>query len=99
MSELVVYARPGCPFCMMLRARMRKRGLDWREVNIWEDKDAAAAVRATADGNETVPTVNVGSTWLVNPSLSELLDALTAEAPELVPPEPEGLLDKLGLRR
>lgn len=99
MSELVVYARPGCPFCTMLRARMRKRGLDWREINIWEDRTAAAAVRAIAGGNEVVPTVNVGSTWLVNPSLPELLDTLAAEAPELIPPEPEGLLNKLGLRK
>jgi mycoredoxin len=99
MSELVVYTRPGCPFCTLLRTRMSKRGLQWREVNIWQDPEAAAAVRAAANGNETVPTVNVGSTWLVNPSLPDLLEALENAAPELVPPQPPGLLDKLGLRK
>lgn len=99
MSELVVYTRPGCPFCTLLRTRMSKRGLNWREVDIWENPDAAAAVRAAANGNETVPTVHVGDAWLVNPSLSALLDAMESEAPELIPPKPEGLLGKLGLRR
>lgn len=98
MSELVVYTRPGCPFCTLLRTRMRKRGLRWREENIWADPDAAALVRAAANGNETVPTVNVGTAWLVNPSLPDLLEAMAAEAPELIPPEPKGVLGRLGLR-
>jgi hypothetical protein len=35
--------------------------------HIWQDPAAAAAVRAVADGNETVPTVHVAGQWLVNP--------------------------------
>jgi len=99
MSEVVFYARPGCPFCTALRARLRQRGLAFREVDIWQDPDAAAAVRAAAGGNETVPTVNVGSRWMVNPSPAQVLDAISEEAPELLPAEPKGLMEKLGLRR
>jgi mycoredoxin len=74
-SEIVVYTRPGCPFCFKLRLKLRLRGLAFREVDTWKDPGAAESVRAVADGNETVPTVNIGSRWLVNPSLREVVRA------------------------
>lgn len=40
------YTRPGCPFSMILRARLGHTNLPVREVNIWEDPEAAAGVRA-----------------------------------------------------
>jgi mycoredoxin len=64
---VVVYVRPGCPYCFLLRLALRRRRLAFTEVDIWEDPSAAAAVRAVADGNETVPTVHVADQWLVNP--------------------------------
>jgi hypothetical protein len=36
--------------------------------------------------NETVPTVVVGSSFMVNPSARAVLDTLRAEAPGLLPP-------------
>ena len=53
--------------------------------NIWEDPAAAAVVRAAARGNETVPTVGVGDTYLVNPSLNAVLELVAREAPGLLP--------------
>ncbi len=67
-TPVTVYSRPGCPYCYLLRRGLHRRGIAFTEVNIWKDPDAAAAVRAVADGNETVPTVHVGGRWLVNPS-------------------------------
>ncbi|MGH3432227.1 MAG: glutaredoxin domain-containing protein [Thermocrispum sp.] len=81
------YWRPGCPFCTMLRARLRSTGLPVREVNIWADPDAAARVRAVADGNETVPTVLVSGHALVNPGFKAVLRAVREHAPELLPAE------------
>jgi mycoredoxin len=73
-GEVTVYARPGCPYCFMLRRGLRKRKVEFTEVNIWEDPAAAAAVRAVADGNETVPTVHVAGQWLVNPKASRVAE-------------------------
>lgn len=67
-AQVTVYWRPGCPFCSMLRAGLRRHDVQFHEVNIWEDPDGAAFVRSVARGNETVPTVTVGDTALVNPS-------------------------------
>lgn len=66
-AEVTVYTRPGCGFCFMLRRGLRKRNVEFTEVDIWKDPAAAATVRSVANGNETVPTVNVAGQWLVNP--------------------------------
>ena len=66
-TPVVVYSRPGCPYCFLLRRGLRRRSVTFTEVDIWQDPAAAAAVRAVADGNETVPTVHVAGQWLVNP--------------------------------
>lgn len=66
-ASVTVYSRPGCPYCYLLRRGLRRRNIAFAEVNIWTDPEAAAAVRAVADGNETVPTVHVNGQWLVNP--------------------------------
>jgi glutaredoxin-like protein len=66
-TPVVVYTRPRCPYCVLLRRGLRRRGITFTEINIWKDPDAAAAVRAVADGNETVPTVHIAGQWLVNP--------------------------------
>jgi mycoredoxin len=79
-TDIVMYARPGCPFCTMLRADLAAAGLSYRERNIWQDPAAAAAVRAAANGNETVPTINIGDVWMVNPSVEEIQQVLHAAA-------------------
>ena len=68
--------RPGCGFCAALHRRLTDAGVAMREFNIWEDDDAAARVRAAANGNETVPTVYVGEQSMVNPSLDQVLTAI-----------------------
>jgi glutaredoxin-like protein len=78
--NVVVYWRPGCPFCMKLRLLLRVTRLRRTEVNIWKDPGAAAFVRSVANGNETVPTVTVGGTAMVNPSMRRLLKAVRETA-------------------
>lgn len=69
MREAIVYWRPGCPFCTALRLRLRLTRTPHRLVNISEDESAAALVRAHNDGDELVPTVDVGGRMLSNPSV------------------------------
>ncbi|MQA04516.1 MAG: NrdH-redoxin [Streptosporangiales bacterium] len=77
------YWRPGCPFCAMLRRGLVKTDLPLREVNIWSDPKAAARVRSVAGGNETVPTVFVGTVALVNPSVADVRAAVREQFPDL----------------
>ena len=82
-SPVTVYWRPGCPYCFLLRFKLRRSGISVREVNIWEDPSGAAAVREIANGNETVPTVTIGDVAMINPSARRVLDELVRVAPEL----------------
>lgn len=74
--------RPGCGFCGALRRGLRRAGVDTVEHDIWASPAAAARVRAVTGGDETVPTVIVGTQSLVNPSVSRVLRALQDEYPE-----------------
>ena len=76
--SVTLYWRPGCPFCSRLTAALRAEGVEYQAVNIWEDPDAAAFVRSVANGNETVPTVTVGSTSMVNPPIERIVELLQA---------------------
>jgi mycoredoxin len=91
--EVVFYTRPRCPYSFRLRRALRRQGLPFREVNIWQDPDAAAAVRAVADGNETVPTVHIGDRWLVNPTADDVCAAAGYRPPDR--PRGRGLLNRL----
>lgn len=81
---VVLYWRPGCRYCSALRRRLRRLGVRTTEVNIWTDPGAAAVVRGVAGGNETVPTVVIGRTALVNPTGAQVLEAARRLAPNAV---------------
>jgi len=81
-SEVTVYWRPGCPYCSRLRRDLHRLGLPVTEVNIWEDPAGSAIVRSAAGGNETVPTVIVGSTALVNPSAKAVVETMQGDDPD-----------------
>ncbi len=97
-----LYWRPGCGFCMALERGLGRYDLPVRRHNIWEDAEAARFVRTHADGNETVPTVAIGDTVLVNPRPREVLEVMAAQTPSLLPPDmemPEGLFSRIMGRR
>lgn len=73
-----IYWRPGCPYCLVLRARVRKYADRATWLNIWEDPDGAAYVRRVNDGNETVPTVVIDGVPHTNPSPGVVRAALAA---------------------
>ena len=66
----IVYWRPGCPYCMRLRARLGRdaRRLHW--VDIWADPEGAASVREVTGGDETVPTVIAADRSFINPDVA-----------------------------
>lgn len=79
------YWRPGCGFCAALERNLTKLELPFEKHDIWADPDAAAFVRSVAGGNETVPTVRVGATSMVNPRPAQVVDAVREQLPHLLP--------------
>lgn len=92
-----VYWRPGCGYSMALERALDKREVAVRKHNIWKDPDAAEFVRRHAGGAETVPTVAVGSTVLVNPTADEVVAAMgvTGASAVVAAGAPTGRLSRL----
>ncbi len=65
----------------MLTRGLDKAGLEYERRNIWEDPEAAAFVRAANGGNETVPTVIIGTDVHTNPTASFVLEQLGIDPP------------------
>lgn len=76
-SDVVIYHRPGCSFCIRLKAVLGTKGSKATWVDIWDDEDAAEFVRSVNEGNETVPTVVINGTPRTNPPPSMVRDALS----------------------
>ncbi|MFG1837038.1 glutaredoxin domain-containing protein [Micromonospora sp. NPDC049175] len=72
----IVYWRPGCRYCLQLRFALGRLAGRAHWVDIWQDPAGAAAVRAVAGGNETVPTVVLGGRAVVNPDRAWLREQL-----------------------
>lgn len=89
-DALDVYWRPGCPFCSSLKRSLRRRKVPMRLHNIWQDPEAAAIVRAAAQGNETVPTVAIGGEVLVNPTPQAVEALIGRIAPDLLVSQSSG---------
>ncbi|GAA1592768.1 glutaredoxin family protein [Actinoplanes couchii] len=81
-SRPVVYWRPGCVFCLRLRARLGAEATRLNWIDIWQDPSAAAAVRKITGGDETVPTVVIGGQAHVNPDPSWLRDQILPATPQ-----------------
>jgi mycoredoxin len=77
---VIMYWRPGCPFCGMLERGLVRHGVRFEKRNIWEDPAHAAVVRSHARGNETVPTVVIGDLGLVNPRAEHVVEVIAGRA-------------------
>lgn len=62
---VVIYWRPGCPFCERFDASLGDLGDSATWVNIWEDVQAQEHVKSLNGGNAVVPTVDTGEVHFV----------------------------------
>ena len=71
-------------FCQRLGPSLKRTGIPMTRHNIHDNADDAALVRSVADGNETVPTIFVGSVAMVNPTVALVKNAVAEHAPHLL---------------
>jgi len=74
----LIYWRPGCSYCLRLRIALGVAGNRAVWVDVSRSDAASARVREVNGGDETVPTVFVGSSPQVNPSPQWVRDHLNA---------------------
>jgi mycoredoxin len=76
-DEFTLYSTPWCGYCHRLKGQLDREGINYTEVDIEKQPDAAFIVERVNDGNRTVPTVVFGDgSALTNPSLKQIKQKL-----------------------
>lgn len=74
-----MYSTVWCGYCRRLKDQMDRAGIDYRVVDIEDDRDAAELVMSVNGGMQTVPTlVFPDGSALTNPTLAQVKAQLTA---------------------
>ncbi len=63
MEPIVIYTTSWCPDCWRTKSFLKKRGFEFREVNIEEDEAAEEIVLKANNGKRKVPTLVVGGRY------------------------------------
>jgi mycoredoxin len=70
---VTMYSTTWCGYCSRLKAQMGREGIEFTEVDIERDPDAAAFVESVNGGNQTVPTLLFpDGTSAANPSIKDV---------------------------
>jgi glutaredoxin 3 len=65
---IVIYVKPGCPYCQQAREHYNSRGVAFTEYDAQNDRARRAEMLAYSDGDPTVPCIvedgqYAGSGW------------------------------------
>ena len=72
-APVTMYTTSWCGYCVRLKRMMQTEGIDFAEVNIEVDEQAADIVMNANGGNRTVPTlVFSDGSALTNPSIEQV---------------------------
>jgi glutaredoxin len=55
MVDVVLYTRPGCPYCTLAKQLIEKKAVKFKEINIWQDARFKNAMVKRSGGASTVP--------------------------------------------
>ena len=72
-SQIVLYTSAWCPDCRRAKFFMKRKKIDFLEIDVNEDKKAADFVKELNNGNRSVPTIIFpDGSRMVEPTESEL---------------------------
>lgn len=64
MRPVRIYTTPICPYCVRAKALLKKKRVDFEEIDIFMDTDARAEMEAKSHGRKTVPQIFVGDAYV-----------------------------------
>ncbi|HEY2137724.1 MAG TPA: glutaredoxin 3 [Xanthobacteraceae bacterium] len=62
MASVEVYTTPYCPYCVSAKDLLRRKGVDFVEINVSGDRDLRAVMVERSGGRMTVPQIFIGDT-------------------------------------
>jgi mycoredoxin len=80
-ASVTMYTTSWCGYCYRLKHGLTSAGIDFTEVDIESDEQAAERVMLVNGGNQTVPTLEFADgTALTNPSVAQVREKLATLA-------------------
>jgi len=75
-STIKMYSTQWCPDCHRAKKFLSEKGIEFNEIDIENDPEAATLVMEKNDGKRRVPTFDIGGNFFGNPPISELAKIL-----------------------
>ena len=72
-AQFTMYSTPWCGYCHRLKSQLDRAGIEFEDIDIEQQPEAAQIVERVNSGNQTVPTlVFPDGTAMTNPSLAQV---------------------------
>jgi glutaredoxin len=78
-SDVVMYCTPWCPSCRLARIWLKKHDIEYTEVDISTDLNAARQVRSWGNGFQITPTFDINGKIVVDYDENELREIFLKE--------------------
>lgn len=75
MSDVVLYTKPGCPYCISAMMLLKKKGVDYQEIVASNDPRLKAEMTAKSGGRATFPQIFIGERHIGGSDDLHALDA------------------------
>ncbi|MBJ7447175.1 MAG: glutaredoxin 3 [Brevundimonas sp.] len=75
MADVVIYTKPGCPYCTAAKALLDKKGVDFTEIVASNDPEKKQEMIQKSGGRMTFPQVFVGEKHIGGSDDLHALDA------------------------
>lgn len=62
MAAIEVYTTPYCPYCVAAKELLRRKGVDFVEINVASDRERRTEMVERTGGRLTVPQIFIGDT-------------------------------------
>jgi glutaredoxin 3 len=76
MAEVEIYTTPFCPYCWRAKSLLKKKGVAFAEIDLWQHPERRAEMVLRAGGRTTVPQVFVDGRALGGADELSTLEAL-----------------------
>ncbi len=60
MAKVKIYTTPICPYCVRAKSLLKRKGVQFEEVDVFIDPDAREEMETLARGRQTVPQIFIG---------------------------------------
>ena len=78
-SDVILYCTPWCPACRKARAYLNEHEIEFVEIDVTRDRNAAQNLRNWTGGYETTPTFRIKGEVIINFDRDKLNKALDLE--------------------